>query len=495
MGILFISHSSKNNSTARRVRNWLRDQGWNDVFLDLDPTEGLAPGQRWQDELKRAGENCAAVIALISPDWAASRWCQAEFLLAEQLGKRIFPVFVVPTPLDDLPSELKAKFQLADISSPEREAEGFERLAIGLKRAGLDPRSFPWPPANDRQRAVYRGLGALEEVDAAIFFGRDTVITKGLDELRRLRAAAPQRLFVVLGASGAGKSSFLRAGLISRLARDEENFLVLPIIRPESAAITGTLGLAASLTKATGQTVALTNGPQLLVEAFSKLRAPIVDRLSRTASVGGEAYSAKPPTVVIPVDQAEELFNIENLEGQAFCRLIAAALALDQNALVIVAIRSDTYEALQTDPALAGVGQVLFSLGPVVAGSFKEIIEGPARLSTPALEVEPNLTEQLLVDLHTADALPLLAFTLERLQILYGRSGRLSLADYVDKLGGLSGAIQSAVATALGPNVDEREIALVHQVLRASACACRPARREASRRTAQRHSAGSRSTP
>jgi hypothetical protein len=58
------------------------------------------------------------------------------------LGKRIFPLIVAPTLFDDLPVELKAGFQIADISSPGKEAEGFERLAIGLRRAGLDSNSF-----------------------------------------------------------------------------------------------------------------------------------------------------------------------------------------------------------------------------------------------------------------------------------------------------------------------------------------------------------------
>ena len=185
MGVLFISHSSQDNDHAVRVRDWLKANGWGEVFLDLDPGQGLAPGQRWQEELKRAGENCAAVVVLVSPNWVASRWCQTEFLVADQLGKRIFPVFVAPTSFDELPIELKAKFQLADISTPEKESEGFQRLAIGLKRAGLDPKSFDWPPASEPNRAVYRGLQALDVQDAAIFFGRDAAITRGLDELRR----------------------------------------------------------------------------------------------------------------------------------------------------------------------------------------------------------------------------------------------------------------------------------------------------------------------
>jgi hypothetical protein len=56
VGILFISHSSRNNDRAIKVRDWLREQGWRDTFLDLDPEHDLAPGQRWQEELKKAGE-------------------------------------------------------------------------------------------------------------------------------------------------------------------------------------------------------------------------------------------------------------------------------------------------------------------------------------------------------------------------------------------------------------------------------------------------------
>ena len=169
MGVLFISHSSQDDDKAVRVRDWLHAQGWREVFLDLDAEQGLAPGHHWQDELKRAGERCAAVLVLVSPDWLASFWCRTEFLLADQLGKRIFPIFVAPTPFDDLPIELKAKFQIADISVPEKEADGFQRLAVGLRRAGLDPDSFDWPPPGDPNRPVFRGLQALDVDDAAVF--------------------------------------------------------------------------------------------------------------------------------------------------------------------------------------------------------------------------------------------------------------------------------------------------------------------------------------
>jgi hypothetical protein len=98
MARIFLSHSSENNAQAIGVNDWLIEQGWNDLFLDLDPERGLKAGQRWQEALKKAAERCEVVLFLISPAWAASKWCLAEFLLAKQIGKQIPPAGLWPEP-------------------------------------------------------------------------------------------------------------------------------------------------------------------------------------------------------------------------------------------------------------------------------------------------------------------------------------------------------------------------------------------------------------
>ena len=191
---------------------------------------------------RAAADRCEAVLFLVSPAWIESKWCLAEFLLAKTLHKRIFGLLVEAVPIDRVPVEMTAEWQLCDLAGTDgvrnfevtsgsasrgrvafREA-GLDLLRRGLERAGLDPRSFPWPPPRDPDRAPYRGLRALEPEDAAIFFGREAMVVRGLDRLRGLIEDGVVRLMVVLGASGSGKSSFLRAGLLPRLTRDDGIF-------------------------------------------------------------------------------------------------------------------------------------------------------------------------------------------------------------------------------------------------------------------------------
>jgi hypothetical protein len=58
MGFLFISHSSTNNGEALALQQWLIEQGWGDLFLDLDPERGLVAGEGWERALHQAVNRC-----------------------------------------------------------------------------------------------------------------------------------------------------------------------------------------------------------------------------------------------------------------------------------------------------------------------------------------------------------------------------------------------------------------------------------------------------
>jgi hypothetical protein len=203
MSKIFINHSSANNGAALALAQWLAEAGWDEYFLDISPSRGLAPGERWQKALKSAADRCEAVLFLISPAWRDFLWCQIELGLAKQLDKAIFGVVVEDTPLHTLRVEMTAERQLCDLVTlaarrtfrvshgpvvPETEIsfseDGLARLKLGLQKTGLDPASFRWPPKNDPDRTPYRGLKALESHDAAVFFGREESIVSGLDALR-----------------------------------------------------------------------------------------------------------------------------------------------------------------------------------------------------------------------------------------------------------------------------------------------------------------------
>ena len=114
-----------------------------------------------------------------------------------------------------------------------------DQIRRAIEGTGVGPENFVWPPTEDPQRAPYRGWELFEDIDAGVFFGRDAAIVRGLDELRAMRLSRVKSLFVVLGPSGSGKSSFLRAGLVPRLQRQDRRFVVLGVMRPERNALTG----------------------------------------------------------------------------------------------------------------------------------------------------------------------------------------------------------------------------------------------------------------
>ena len=97
MARIFISHSSRDDDAAARMKTWLASQGFETAFLDFDKTSGISPGADWEKTLYREVEQSQAVIIIQTPNWLASKWCFAEFTQARALGKAIFLVIETPT--------------------------------------------------------------------------------------------------------------------------------------------------------------------------------------------------------------------------------------------------------------------------------------------------------------------------------------------------------------------------------------------------------------
>ncbi|MEN8174440.1 MAG: WD40 repeat domain-containing protein, partial [Pseudomonadota bacterium] len=119
----------------------------------------------------------------------------------------------------------------------------------------------------------------------------------------------------------------------------------------------------------------------------------------------------------------------------------------------VATLRSDYLAALQVQPLWQGLAFRNLTLGPMAAEHFVEAITRPAEVA--GIELEDGLVDRMLRDTGSADALPLLAFTLNRLWREYGRvDGRITIAEYAERIGGIEGSIRQeaeGVLAALDP--------------------------------------------
>jgi WD40 repeat protein len=426
LSAIFLSHSSADNQVAGELRAWLGKLGYASIFLDFDPEQGIPPGRDWEKELYGQLRTCRAVIVLCSGTSMASPWCFAEITHARALGKALFPVKVA----DCNVHAVLRTVQVVDFTL--RREEGLERLRRGLAEAGLDPaNSFDW----QRTRSPYPGLAAFDADDAAVFFGRDEEIGRGLDVLNRQRRFGGARFVLVLGASGSGKSSLLRAGLLPRLRRTPAQWLVVPPFRPFGCPFEG-------LSFALGQAFEQAGEPR----PWKELHAAIADSGDALARLAGElAFALRQPeaTILLCIDQLEELLTLSSAdEAQRFLKVVRRAAETPASRLLIVAtVRSDFLGLVQNQPALHEMSFAELLVGPMPMARVGEIIEGPAAIA--GLDLEPGLVQAMLRDTGDAGALPLLAFVLR--ELWEHRTGeRLTLAQYADQLGGITGSVAKA---------------------------------------------------
>jgi WD40 repeat protein/CHASE3 domain sensor protein len=486
MSRIFLSHSSLDAREALALKRWLVDQEpplATDIFLDIDPELGLRPGERWKDRLQQASAKCEAVVCLLSSNWEASHECKTEYRVAENLNKQILCARIEPSAGDDLTSEWQRcdLFGESDMTSIDAgggppvmfATSGLYRLRDAIRGTGISAHSFVWPPPEDVDRAPYRGWEPFEQVDAAVFFGRDAPIVHGLDELRGMRVAETKSLFVVLGPSGTGKSSFLRAGLLPRLAREDRRFTLLGIVRPGRNALTGDTGLAAAIWCARDKLglsapslgeikTACTDDIERLRELLLEIQQAAADRLPDP--VPGDE-KPDPPTLILPLDQAEELFSADagaqGAQLMSLVRRLTARTDLQPLGLIVVAtIRTDRYEVMQTHPELAGLETRVFDdLKPMPPTQFKEVITGPAARASEGgcrLAISPAVVERLLDDAaEGADTLPMLSLTLARLYADYGSTGELTVEQY-DAMGGMRRVVETEINEVLATDPDQR---------------------------------------
>ena len=418
MARVFLSHSSRDNASAGRIKAWLEQQGFDAPFLDFDKHAGIPPGADWEKTLYREIELSQALLILQSANWSDSKWCDREFICARFLGKPIFQVIEAAD--GDAGPRIAADLQVLDLR--QERAAGLEQLRQQLEAIALSAQGgFPW----DGTRPPYPGLFAFEEEDAPVYFGRDDDNRHLIERLRARRTLGGARLLVLLGASGSGKSSLLRAGVLPKLRRSGRGWLVVPPFRPQSQPCQE---LARALALAAGRGADWRDLHRSLLECDRLKTLPAV-----LAEIAGDlrmAAAANEAQILLSIDQGEELFSaLLPEEVQRFYRILTAAMGGDLPFLAVMTLRSEflgRLRAAEKDGLTIRFEEV--SLAPMPMAQIPAIITGPARVA--GLGVEEAFVQQAAADAQTEDALPLLAFALRELYERFGGDGHLSLADY-----------------------------------------------------------------
>ena len=366
----------------------------------------------------------------------------------------------------------------------------FERLTEAHIRAWLADRN---EDPNWTQGSPYRGLQPFDVEHAPVFFGRRR-------ETERTRArliasgVAGHPFLMVTGASGSGKSSMVRAGLIPRLKQigglsNLGAALRYVIVTPSQLQDDWSRVFSGALFGETALEDELTAGdfPQPAILAAQLARAdasavgPLIRALQRAGQkVADEEQRSKVPkvTLLICIDQFEEIFLWSRQQAEAFLSLLSAMVeAEDQPFLVVATMRSDFRHRLTEYPALArltGTGDLvgpedaerIIELNLPSAADLREMILRPAAAAGLHFENRPggrDLADMIERDARP-EAMPAVQFLLA--QLYEKRNDRLLTLAAYDELKGVAG-VMAQTGEAIFQELDESARKAFPRVVRA----------------------------
>jgi WD40 repeat protein len=263
--------------------------------------------------------------------------------------------------------------------------------------------NLPPAPPLDVSKNPYRGLLPFEEKHSNLFFGRNA-LTQKLYEF-----VTSHSLSVVLGASGSGKSSLVKAGIIPKLrqCKNGNPWFILPPFRPGESPF-----------KALNNTLEAVNLPAIATPS----EATSSGLLTPAQSLANWLKEHPQANLLLIVDQFEELITLcrNDQEREQFLEGLAGAIATYPNQLhLVLTLRSD-FEPQFRNTALEKDWQTArFVVPAMTRGELREAIEKP--VEARVMYFQPHdLVEQLIDEVaNMPGALPLLSFALSELYLKY----------------------------------------------------------------------------
>lgn len=325
-----------------------------------------------------------------------------------------------------------------------------------------------------KKGSPFRGLEAFEFEHAPVFFGRTKAVSDILQSLRD--QAADNRSFVlVLGMSGGGKSSVVRAGVLPMLTRpgviEGVGAWRRAVFRPTDVRDDLFAGLARALLRDEALPELEADGTthdelaQILRDSPQAATSMIKGALAREKNADGSSTNAR---LVVLIDQMEEMYTQEGIDQrqrEAFVDVLDS-LARSGRVWVICTLRSDFYQSVCKIPKLVALkeGDGQYDLLAPTASEIGQMIRLPTRAAGLRFEEDPASSERLDDMLRDAAAehpevLPLLQFTLEELYQRRTEDGMLTLAAYRE-LGGVEGSLAQRAETVFKDLPDDVEAEL-----------------------------------
>jgi formylglycine-generating enzyme required for sulfatase activity len=463
---VFISyHRATHLAQAEALHQALTARG----VVAFKDDRSLRASEHWMEQLGAALSTCRRFVVLLGPR-GLERWVGAEtsIVLNRHFGAQtaagrpqIVPVLMPGAPDMAVLPFLGLLQGVGWAGGEPPPAALLEALTRPLDadqaedqppdEAMLAPEDCPWV-----------GLASFQKAQARRFFGRERDVLAALDRIGRSpdssalalvegasRSAGPvgstvpyRRWLHIVGGSGAGKSSLMRAGLLPLIEQGAlsartglDDWIVTEPMLP---GIEPLVALAEVLAPALGERS---------LDLLEKLRGGPPETLRLWLR---DALGRRTAGVLLAVDQFEELFTLSPADTRArFDLLLHEALAVPDGPLHLVSTcRSDYQHRLAENlPRLAGLLNTLtslYTLTPMGRAGLAQAITAPARLGR--LDVAPALVQALLDDADTdpAAALPLVQHAMETLWLRRrpgtGAAAALTLADY-DTLGRLGGIL------------------------------------------------------